>query len=57
MKKDNICECCGKREKAPGFRFLCFLCWKTNGEIVDDDDFGEDSPLDELTYNADIDLY
>ncbi len=31
----KLCECCGKRPVAEGFRKLCRLCFKSNGEAQD----------------------
>ena len=28
MAKNKLCECCGKNEIYPGFRKLCYDCWK-----------------------------
>ena len=30
--KKDMCECCGFREKHPGFRKLCIVCFNNNPE-------------------------
>ena len=35
---DDICECCGQREKDKLNRFLCPICYEANGGSVGDDE-------------------